>query len=316
MKSRKRGQEISLYGDIAWFYRPDFGVGRRCRYRLWRWFGLRREARDDTAAQVNRVLLTLVGTAVFCPLSLLTPDSSLLVGSDKLNVPLTGPVSFAGFMVLGRAVLIVLRVYLQIYAEHERRLDRVARISGVRTLTLIPAKNPLLRIFRGFAFYLLLPLTMLSFFWKGAVFATWGASLLTVVAGVVVMHLTLLVRRLSWNFRIILSASAMLLTNEVMRGFEWNRPFDLRNANLSDQHFVFLRLNHAHLDYANLARTNLSFAYLNGADLGNATLNGADLTRAELDGSKGLTQQQLDTACGDVTKTRLPPGLKILRMCH
>jgi hypothetical protein len=98
------------------------------------------KARDDTAAQVNRILLTLVGTAVFCLLSLFTPDSALLVGNEKLNVPLAGPVSFFGFMLVGPAVLIILRVYLQIYVEHERRLDRVARwISAARVLTLTPA---------------------------------------------------------------------------------------------------------------------------------------------------------------------------------
>ena len=85
------------------------------------------KARDDTAAQVNRILLTFVGTVVFCVLSLLTPDTALLVGGEKLNVPLAGPVSFFGFMLLGPAVLIVLRVYLQIYVEHQRRLDRIAQ---------------------------------------------------------------------------------------------------------------------------------------------------------------------------------------------
>jgi hypothetical protein len=67
-------------------------------------------ARDDTTAQVNRVFLTLVGTAVFCLLSLFSPDSALLAGNEKLNVPLAGPVSFFGFMLLGPTVLIVLRV--------------------------------------------------------------------------------------------------------------------------------------------------------------------------------------------------------------
>jgi hypothetical protein len=45
------------------------------------------KARDDTSAQVNRVSLTLVGTALFCQLSLLTPDSALLAGNEKLSVP-------------------------------------------------------------------------------------------------------------------------------------------------------------------------------------------------------------------------------------
>jgi hypothetical protein len=75
------------------------------------------KARDDTAAQANRILLTFVGAVVFCVLCLLTPDSALLDG-EKLNVPLAGPVSFFGFMLLGPSVLFFLRAYLEIYVDH------------------------------------------------------------------------------------------------------------------------------------------------------------------------------------------------------
>src|SRR5262249_54756712 len=67
------------------------------------------KAKDETATQVTRIGLTFLGTAAFCLLSLLSPDSALLGGSEKINVPLAGPVSFFGFMLLGPAVLIVLR---------------------------------------------------------------------------------------------------------------------------------------------------------------------------------------------------------------
>src|ERR1041385_316057 len=72
---------------------------------------------DETAAQVTRIGLTYLGTAAFCLLSLLTPDSALLGGGEKISVPFAGPVSYFGFMLLGPAVLIMLRVYLQIYVE-------------------------------------------------------------------------------------------------------------------------------------------------------------------------------------------------------
>src|SRR5215510_1334065 len=85
------------------------------------------KARDETSTQVTRVGLTFLGTTAFCLLSLLSPDSALLGGSEKISVPLAGPVSFRGFMLLGPAFLIVLRVYLQIYVEHSNRLDRLAR---------------------------------------------------------------------------------------------------------------------------------------------------------------------------------------------
>src|ERR1700750_1049779 len=118
------------------------------------------KATDETAAQVTRIGLTFLGTAAFCLLSLLSPDSALLGGSEKINVPLAGPVSFTGFMLLGPAVLIVLRVYLQIYVEHSERLDRLARsMSIARAPMLVPLQNPLILAFSGVIFYELLPLT-------------------------------------------------------------------------------------------------------------------------------------------------------------
>jgi hypothetical protein len=65
------------------------------------------KAIEETNAQVTRVGLTFLGTAAFCLLSLFTPDSALLGGSEKINVPAAGPVSFFGFMLLGPAVLII-----------------------------------------------------------------------------------------------------------------------------------------------------------------------------------------------------------------
>ena len=122
------------------------------------------KAGDDTAAQVNRILLTFVATAAFCLLSLFSPDVGLIGGTERLNVPGAGPVSFFGFMLLGPTVLIILRVYLQIYVEHSNRLDGIARrMPVVRAPTLLPLKNPLIRVFSGLCLYLLLPGAMLFF---------------------------------------------------------------------------------------------------------------------------------------------------------
>src|SRR5262249_17381192 len=122
------------------------------------------KARDETATQVTRIGLTFLGTAAFCLLSLLTPDSALLGGSERINVPFAGPVSFFGFMLLGPAVLIMLRGYLQIYVEHSERLDRLARsVLVLRAPTLVPLQNSLIRIFSSFIFYMLLPVTMILF---------------------------------------------------------------------------------------------------------------------------------------------------------
>jgi uncharacterized protein YjbI with pentapeptide repeats len=88
---------------------------------------------------------------------------------------------------------------------------------------------------------------------------------------------------------------------------------DLTGADLSKAEFgrAALRdaiLEGADLSYANLARADLGAARLAGADLtGIYTL----LTRVEgtdLSGATGLSQQQLDIACGDA-ETKLPEGL-------
>jgi hypothetical protein len=60
------------------------------------------KARDENATQVTRIGLTFLGTTAFCLLSLLSPDSALLGGAKKINVPLAGPVSFFGFSCWGR----------------------------------------------------------------------------------------------------------------------------------------------------------------------------------------------------------------------
>ncbi len=179
------------------------------------------KARDETATQVTRIGLTFLGTTAFCLLSLLSPDSALLGGSEKINVPLAGPVSFFGFMLLGPAVLIVLRVYLQIYVEHSDRLDRLARsMSAVRAPTLVPLQNSLIRLFSGLIFYMLLPVTMMLFAWKAAVFPAWGSGLFGVAVAVIASHVMLPFSRLSWRSKGLLSVSA---ADNCRRGNAWFR---------------------------------------------------------------------------------------------
>src|SRR5580700_1055341 len=163
------------------------------------------KAIDETNAQVTRIGLTFLGTAAFCLLSLFSPDSALLGGSEKINVPLAGPVSFFGFMLLGPAVLIMLRVYLQIYVEHSNRLERLGRsMLAVRAPTLVPLKNPLMRVFSGLTFYLVLPLAMILFAWKAAVFPAWGSGLLCVAVGVIASHAILPFGKISWRSKALL----------------------------------------------------------------------------------------------------------------
>jgi hypothetical protein len=235
------------------------------------------KARDETATQVTRIGLTFLGTSAFCLLSLLSPDSALLGSSERINVPFAGPVSFFGFMLLGPAVLIVLRFYLQIYVEHSERLDRLARsMSIARAPMLVPLQHPLIRFFSGLIFYLLLPLTMLFFAWKAAVFPAWGSGLLGVAAAVVATHLMLPLKKFSWPLKAFLSTCAAIVVFANVGGYGLaHRPFNLFRANLSGQWLVREDLRGAYLGAANLSGANLNGANLSGADLSRADLSGA-----------------------------------------
>ena len=80
---------------------------------------------------------------------------------------------------------------------------------------------------------------------------------------------------------------------------------DLRDVNAYGALFSGASLKRADL-------TNASFvgAYLQGANLAGARLAGADFSGAQMDRAVGLTQGQLNRACGDGTTT-LPRGLRI-----
>jgi uncharacterized protein YjbI with pentapeptide repeats len=269
------------------------------------------KARDETASQVTRFGLTFLGTAAFCLLSLLSPDSALLGGSERINVPLAGPVSFFGFMLLGPAVLIVLRVYLQIYVEHSDRLDRLARsVPVVRAPTLVPLQNSLMRLFSGLIFYTLLPVAMLLFAWKAAVFPAWGSGLFCVAVVVIASHGMLPFGRFSWrsfgrfSWR---SKGLQIVTTAIIAGVlalgALRLPFDLFHANLSGLWLVkkvagVLALGAPRRPF-DLYHANLAGLWLANEDLSNANLSGANLSRADLSGANLLRANLRDANLRD-----------------
>jgi uncharacterized protein YjbI with pentapeptide repeats len=88
---------------------------------------------------------------------------------------------------------------------------------------------------------------------------------------------------------------------------------NLTRANLGDAILTVTDMRQANLAGANLSRANLGSADLRGVDLTGAFLYRTILYRTKLIDAKGLTQEQLDTACGNET-TKLPPGL-VVRPC-
>lgn len=80
---------------------------------------------------------------------------------------------------------------------------------------------------------------------------------------------------------------------------------DLRDVNAYGALFGGASFRHADM-------TNATFvgAYLEGANLSGANLTGVNLSGAEMDRASGLSQGQLNRACGDETTT-LPHGLHV-----
>ena len=93
--------------------------------------------------------------------------------------------------------------------------------------------------------------------------------------------------------------SAAVMNNTTMAGA------DLRDVNAYGAVFTGV-------SFAGANMTNASFVgtYLEGANFRGATLTGVNFSGAEMDRAVGLTQRQLDGACGDGATT-LPPGLRI-----
>jgi len=257
------------------------------------------QAQNETSATIVKITLAFVGAASFCLLSLLAPDSSLLNGVT-LNVPFAGPVSFLGFMIIGPFVLIVLRIYLQIYVELMRRLDPIGRrLHPLRVPTLDIRRNALLRVFIGFVVYLLLPLTMLAFTWKAAVLVGWIPGLVGATTAVIMSHVILALRwpwrsKIPQRLKILLGLGAVIIPAGAILAIllrfgaeSLQRPYDLLNSDLSKQwlrgaNLVGADLRGARLTGDNLLEVDISAANLTGADLSAANLTGADLSGANL----------------------------------
>jgi len=85
---------------------------------------------------------------------------------------------------------------------------------------------------------------------------------------------------------------------------------DFSGANLSLTNMFGMRATRANFTGANLSGASLVGAHFGGARMNGAILTGANASGAELSEAVGLTQDQLNTACGDGSTT-LPVGMTI-----
>ncbi len=84
---------------------------------------------------------------------------------------------------------------------------------------------------------------------------------------------------------------------------------DFSDADLSIANLFGGRFSRARFTNADLSNATLVGAYFGRADFTGAQLAGANLGGSDFRTSIGLTQDQLDSACGDES-TLLPPGMK------
>jgi uncharacterized protein YjbI with pentapeptide repeats len=85
-------------------------------------------------------------------------------------------------------------------------------------------------------------------------------------------------------------------------------------ADLSLANMYGIRATGTNFSRANMAQAILVGGYFSGSNFAGANMNGANISGAEMSGARGLTQAQLNSACGDA-ETTLPRGLRVA-MCR
>jgi uncharacterized protein YjbI with pentapeptide repeats len=85
---------------------------------------------------------------------------------------------------------------------------------------------------------------------------------------------------------------------------------DFAGADLRDVNGYGALFSGANFTHANMTNSTFVGAFLQGADFHGAILNGVNFSGAEMDRANGLTQAQLNGACGDPSTT-LPHGLRL-----
>lgn len=90
----------------------------------------------------------------------------------------------------------------------------------------------------------------------------------------------------------------------------WN----FSGANLSVTNLFGARFNKSNFSNANLQRAVMVGAYFGSSQFDGADLTGANISGADLSIVRGLSQQQLERACGD-NSTMLPKGMTV-KLCR
>ena len=300
-----------------------------------------KQAQLATAQAINRHSMTLLGLWLLSLVLLGFPDVNFLKTAATASIPVVGAASFKVVLVVLPLLMLAVRAHLEVYITHEAWVNKeLTKYAVERVPTASHSRYPLMRRVRFFVLYLSVPTALTAMTYKGMVYVDLGAGLLgatLLVTGVLALPPPrgFLVHRIgAYGFLAVSVALTVFLYGEFRRSFQLDlaelkradlRGEDLRGARLyranleeavlARSNFAGARMGEANFTKAVLAKAKLKGAHMPGANLTKVNFEQADLTEANFRGAnlakaKNLTQQQLDTACGD-EKTRLPKGLTI-----
>lgn len=259
----------------------------------------RKSFHEETSRVVKRVFLTLLGTCLFCIITLAgSPDIQLITPDAVVTLPLLNyDIGFEAFLLVGPAVLIALVLYLHIFVGQQRCFELPVEH---RAAILPNFSSWSARLTATSIFYWLVPFTLAAFAWKA-----WprpdgpllGALTVLVTSSLVFLQ----IRRCPSESRpwavplflaslITFSAGCfVLIEKRQLNLFKANlAEKDLRNTNLAGAYAAEADLHGANLNGADLSGADLSGADLSAAKLGGTNLSGADLQYANMRGALGI----------------------------
>ncbi|MEM6912916.1 MAG: pentapeptide repeat-containing protein [Pseudomonadota bacterium] len=268
-------------------------------------------ALEKTAATVQQLTLTLLVVSAFAVSVAGTPDIALLLPDSAISVPTLGGMPLRVALIVAPIVLIAVRVYLQLYVNHWRRLNRVAKSRDLeRPVTMSPMRDGLLRVGTIGIRYALVPGAMGVIAWKALgdpIPLGYALAMATVFVISAHMIQDLPAKRFEWFPVLVLIGVSVLALSEPGQRHLFHRPLDLRYADLSRRVLNEADLRRADLELATLSESSLRKANLTDAYLASANLTDAYLAQANLTGSdlRGANLTNADLTSANLTDAEL-----------
>lgn len=261
------------------------------------------DAHQKYSETITKAMLTLLGIAFFCLLTVLgSPDRLLLAEDSTVKVPFAdAAISLRSFVIVAPLLLSVVTVYLHIFYGYWLELERERRqinqsligtgeqqIEGVPSLFYFSDRLP--RFLTSLIFYGLVPLIFVRITWTALARPEIGRPLIYITGIVTLILVFLQIRRRPDNRRrwwslLSFFMLALIIGLMVLSSFYrdiFRRPLNLFRAEMSKAWLVRMDMRGANASYANLQEAKLWEANLENAKLVFSNLQDADLQNAGL----------------------------------